>query len=146
MNKINIFKNFVSKNYVTITFFVLVSLILSVEGCTRTSQSALRKLNKLNIPYTTDQFLTNAQKGNKKVVELFLQAGMNVNTINENGQTALMLSALNGHINTVKLLIKHGAYIDLIDKSGDTALSLASKANHTDIVKLLKKAEINKSY
>ncbi|MGC8578720.1 MAG: ankyrin repeat domain-containing protein [bacterium] len=134
------------KNCIAIVLVVLSFTFLSLEGCTRTPESALKELNKLNIPYTKEQFLHYAQTGNRKVVELFLQAGMNVNATDENGQTALMLAASNGHIRTVKLLIKHGAYIDIADKSGNTALSLATKGNYMNIVKLLKKAEIDRSY
>ena len=115
-------------------------------GCTKSPETARKDLSKLNVPYTPEQYLNSAKDGNTKVVALFLQAGMDVNTKNSDGQTALMLAAYSGHKDTVKLLLKHGAFINVIDKFGDSALSWAAAENHTDIVNLLKKSEIDKSY
>ncbi len=122
--------------------FVLIPLI----GCTKSQGSARRELTTLNVPYTQKQFLTSAKEGNTKVVALFLQAGMDPNVKNNDGQTALMLAAYSGHIDTVKLLIRHGASINVIDKYGDSALSWAAGEKHMDIVQILRKEEINKSY
>ncbi len=128
---------------------VLILLFISSVsfiGCTKSPEDAHKDLSTMNVPYTPTQFLSSAKDGNTKVVELFVQAGMDVNTKNSDGQTALMLAAYGGHIGTVRLLLKHGAYINVIDKFGDSAMSWAAAENHTDIVKLLKKAEIDKSY
>lgn len=133
-------------HYSTLLFIILFVSSMSLMGCTKSQETARKDLSTLNVQYTPEQFLNSAKDGNTKVVELFLQAGMNVNTKNADGQTALMLAAYTGHIDTVKLLLKHGAYINVIDKFGDSALSWAAAESHADIVKLLKKAEIDKSY
>ena len=127
-------------------FIILFISSVSFMGCTRSPETARKDLSKLNVQYSPEQFLNSAKNGNTKVVELFLQAGMDVNTKNADGQTALMLAAYSGHTDTVKLLLKHGAFINVIDKFGDSALSWAAAENHTDIVNLLKKSEIDKSY
>ncbi len=132
--------------FIPLLFIILFVSSMSLIGCTKTPETARKDLSRLNVQYTPEQFLNSAKDGNTKVVELFLQAGMNVNVKNDNGQTALMLAASSGHIKTVKLLIKHGAYIDSKDNTGATALSLATSGNYADVVKLLKKAEIDKSY
>ena len=133
-------------HYATALFIILFISSVSFIGCTKSPETARKDLSKLNVQYSPEQFLNSARDGNTKVVELFLQAGMNVNTKNADGQTALMLAAYSGHIDTVKLLLKHGAFINVIDKFGDSALSWAAAEDHTDIVNLLKKAEIDKSY
>ena len=132
--------------YITALFILLFLSSVFLMGCTKSPETARKDLSKLNVQYTPEQFLNSARDGNSKVVELFLQAGMDVNTKNSDGQTALMLSAYSGHTDTVKLLLKHGAFINVIDKFGDSALSWAAAEDHTDIVNLLKKAEIDKSY
>ncbi len=132
--------------YVGALFILLFLSSVAFMGCTKNPETARKDLSKLNVQYTPEQFLNSARDGNSKVVELFLQAGMDVNTKNADGQTALMLSAYSGHTDTVKLLLKHGAFINVIDKFGDSALSWAAAEDHTDIVNLLKKAEIDKSY
>ena len=130
-------------------FAVILALLgmqILITGCTKSPDAARKELSGLNIPYTTEQFLNSAKDGNTKAVRLFLQAGMNVNEKNSDGQTALMLASYSGHIDTVKLLLKQGAYINVVDKYGDSALSWAAAEKHTDIVQLLKKAEIDKTY
>ncbi len=133
-------------HFSTVLFIILFISSVSFVGCTKNPESARKDLSTLNVVYTPDQFLNSAKDGNTKVVELFLQAGMDVNVKNGDGQTALMLAAYSGHTDTVKLLLKHGAFINVVDKFGDSALSWAAAENHTDIVTLLKKAEIDKSY
>ncbi len=122
----------------------LIQLLIS--GCTKSPEKAREELSKSNIQYNADQFLNNAKTGNTNVVKLFLQAGMDPNVKNDDGQTALMLAAYTGNISTVKLLLENGAYINVVDKFGDSALTWAEAEKHTDIVQVLKKAEINKTY
>jgi ankyrin repeat protein len=133
-------------HYATALFIILFISSVSFIGCTKSPETARKDLSTLNVAYTPEQFMNSAKAGNTKVVELFLQAGMDVNVKNGDGQTALMLAAYSGHTDTVKLLLKHGAFINVVDKFGDSALSWAAAENHTDIVTLLKKAEIDKSY
>ncbi|MCL4557165.1 MAG: ankyrin repeat domain-containing protein [Deltaproteobacteria bacterium] len=134
------------KKYLFLVMLVLTVVLIPMAGCTKSQSAARKELTGLNVQYNQDQFLNSAKDGNTKVVELFLQAGMDPNVKNKDGQTALMLAAYSGHIGTVELLIKHGAYINVIDKYGDSALSWAAGEKHMDIVQLLRKEEINKSY
>ncbi len=136
--------------FTSLYFFTVIVLIIGLQapiaGCTRTPAEAQKELSGLNVSYTPGQFLDNAKQGNDKIVRLFLQAGIDVNIKNNDGQTALMYAAYNGHKSTVELLLKSGANINVVDKFGDSALSWAAAEGHQDIVKLIKKAAISKSY
>jgi ankyrin repeat protein len=73
---------------------------------------------------------------------LFL-AKANINAINGNGYTALMLAARAGHTEMVDLLIQVGADIEVVGKYGYTALMWAAKNRHNEIITLLLKAGAN---
>lgn len=57
--------------------------------------------------------------------KLLLAKGVNVNAVNDNGQTALHGAAQSGWNNFVKLLADHGATINAKDRFGSTPLDVA---------------------
>ena len=78
-----------------------------------------------------------ATKGDlNKVIEAF-DAGADVDTQDDDGNTALILASNNGHIETVQLLIGYGANVEAKDNNGYTALQLARHYGSTEIVNML---------
>ncbi len=71
-----------------------------------------------------------------RVCEL-LDAGVDVNSLDEHGQTALMNAAHRGDIELTQLLIQRGADLNHTAKYRLTALMLAVINNHPEIVGLL---------
>ena len=63
--------------------------------------------------------------------------GVNVNQQTDEGQTALLLAAINNHVDVVVALIKQRADINVQDRLGNTALSYATAKNYTKVVELL---------
>ena len=66
-----------------------------------------------------------------------LSNGIDVNTKNTIGDTAMTIAAYQGHIKIIELLIANGADIDLKNNNGDNPLILAAYQGHTVIVKEL---------
>lgn len=83
-----------------------------------------------------------------RIVSLFLDRGLPVDTSDSNGNTLQMLAARNGVTQVVQLLASRGANVNAKDKMGMTALHLAV-ANHgrastvSDLLRL--GAEVNSS-
>lgn len=73
-----------------------------------------------------------------EIVELLLKYGADVNAKNNDGMTALMVSAMKGNIETAEVLLKHGADVNDRDKYGMTALSLAENNGHEEIAQFLR--------
>ena len=78
--------------------------------------------------------------GHLQCMKVSLLEGADVNTGDENGNTALMKASEFGHARCVKELIKAGAYVDKRNTNGFTALMKASEFRHARCVKELIKA------
>jgi len=77
-----------------------------------------------------------ASIGDVEQVEQGLQEGLNVNSADEEGYSALQAAAENDHLEVVKLLVSKGADVD--HRSTYTALELAEMAGNKDVVAYLK--------
>ena len=69
------------------------------------------ELNKVTSSGLTTLILA-AEKGNKKIVELLLNAGTNVDACDYYGFTALVQAAIKGHRECADLIIRAGANVN----------------------------------
>ena len=92
-----------SRLLVLILFFLLP---LSAYG--RSREDARIILGQMNVPYTSEQFIAHAEKGDDVVLKLFFEAGMGVNAKDNNGVTALMAASDKGHAEVERLLREAG--------------------------------------
>lgn len=76
-----------------------------------------------------------ASLGNLDEVKVHLQQGSDVNTVDEEGYSALHAAAENDYLDIVKFLVGQGA--DVQHKAPYTALELAEMAGNTRIVEYL---------
>jgi len=76
-----------------------------------------------------------ASIGDVEQVEQGLQEGLDVNSADEEGYSALQAAAENDHLEVVKLLVSKGADVD--HRSTYTALELAEMAGNKDVVAYL---------
>ncbi len=66
-----------------------------------------------------------AEKDDFDKVKECIKKGVDVNTRNKNGNTALLFAVMRGHSEIV-YLVENGANINMEDEYGNTALTLAS--------------------
>jgi ankyrin repeat protein len=128
--------------------FALLTLAL-LTGCNRSSG------NKSGEPGSADQHSVSADpdkvssaageeemrqaalEGDEERVQKSLDAGINVNAMDQEGRTALMFAAFNGHTDIVLNLVQKGAVVDRRDLRGRTALLYASTGPFPETVKAL---------
>ncbi|XP_037115354.1 histone-lysine N-methyltransferase EHMT1a isoform X9 [Syngnathus acus] len=78
-----------------------------------------------------------ATEGHEEICHMLIQAGANLEMLDEAQRTPLMAACENNHLETVKYLIRAGASINHKDVMGFTCLHLASKLGHYGIVQHL---------
>lgn len=79
-----------------------------------------------------------AETGNISVLRTALGNGANINQVDENGQTALMIACKFGHTALVKFILSRGAEIDFADNKGMTAVKNVELSNKADLIELFK--------
>lgn len=72
-------------------------------------------------------------------VEKALNSGIDINSRDEDGRTALMYAAYNGHSAIMEKLIGKGASVNLTDNYGRTALMFAASGPYPESVRVLLK-------
>lgn len=79
-----------------------------------------------------------AETGNISVLRTALGNGADINQVDENGETALMIACKFGHTALVKFILSRGAEIDFADNKGMTAVKNAELSNKADLIELFK--------
>ena len=114
-----------------ISLFVL--LLSCIGGCNRwrsTSQSP-----------ETDALFRAVRAGSPDTVKALLSSpNVNVNAVDENGNTPLIEAARFGHDKVVTALLIAHADASIKNKEGKTALMLAAEGRHDETVKVLTEA------
>ncbi|THU68820.1 hypothetical protein C4D60_Mb08t07880 [Musa balbisiana] len=96
---------------------------------------------ELTVPENLDstmQLLFLASQGDAKGVEELVENGVDVNSIDLDGRTALHIAACEGHIGVVKLLLSWRANIDARDRWGSTAAADAKYYGNVEVYSILK--------
>jgi uncharacterized protein len=92
--------------------------------------------------YGKSALWTAIEFGHVEVVQILIDAGLNVNEPGEYGETMLM-RALNGKLEMVETLIKAGADVNKANDYKMAPLAIAAEQGKTDVVQALLKAGAN---
>lgn len=74
-----------------------------------------------------------------KRIEKFVNRGADVNYIDKNGDTSLIIASKNANLELAKFLLDHGALVNIKNKQGLSAIDYAQKASDNRLISLLKK-------
>ena len=97
-----------------------------------------KSVERLGVPFSDQAFLNEVSKNNEEAVALFLKAGIDADTANDEGQTALMIASEKGYVNLLNKLAKlNKGSPNRIDKSGQTALMTAARNGRDQCVAAL---------
>jgi ankyrin repeat protein len=81
-----------------------------------------------------------AERGSKKIAQLLIDAGANIEVRDWMSQTPLWSAVSGNHTSVARLLIKAGADVNVVDDSGDTLLQHAVWCESTRSIRLLLEA------
>ena len=120
-------------NIPVVIFFILISI-----ACSTSPEKAKNDPGKMNVTFSEDTFVQKAKEGDAKAVALFLQAGMDPNVTDKEGNTALIAAAKEGNQEVIELLLEKDADTEGKDKkSGGTPLIWAACNGHAECGALL---------
>ncbi len=83
-----------------------------------------------------DQLITAAYDGNLSKVRSLINQGTDINAMDNNNATILMLAALGSHVEVVRFLLQSGADVNLKGDKGVTALMVGIFANSDILVRM----------
>ena len=88
-----------------------------------------------NVTYHTNTALTYAARdGHTEIARSLIAAGAEVNWVDGEGVTPLILSAFKGHVELTELLLANGADPTVVDQWGRTALDYALRRGPDDAI------------
>jgi ankyrin repeat protein len=131
--------------YPTIVPYAIGALVVAIlVGAIVIKRTALThwyyatRLERSGLRFSSQDFLNEVSKNNGEAFDLFVKAGVDLDAVNEKGQTALMLAAEKGHVRILQTLAKLNApSLNHADKSGNTALMTAARLGQEHIVQAL---------
>ncbi|RRT39669.1 hypothetical protein B296_00058991, partial [Ensete ventricosum] len=104
-------------------------------------RSPVKGEQQVGVPENLDatmHLLFMACQGDANGVEDLLKDGVDVNSIDLDGRTALHIAACEGHVDVVRLLLSFRANIDARDRWGSTAAADAKYYGNAEVYDLLK--------
>ena len=93
---------------------------------------------------TSGELLEESKNGNVTGVAIILSGcnGTDINTVDNDGKTPLILASQKGHSKVVELLLhEEDIEVNKVDSGGKTPLIWASQEGHSNVVELLLKGE-----
>lgn len=84
------------------------------------------------------ELFTASETGNISAFRNALNSGFNINEVDEDGTTPLMIACKFGHTALVKFIISKGAEINLSNNNGTTAFKIAKLSNKIELLDLFK--------
>ena len=126
--------------------FKYLLLVFSSISCVELMAINTVKKNTLNKPSAANALLLEAaEKGDLKKAKEAITQGANINVLNKDKWTPLMLAIRGGHSDVIKLLLNKGANLNIKGESGMTPLHIACAIRSEEIIKLLldKGAQVN---
>ena len=86
-------------------------------------------------------FLTrSAYRGHNAIIRALVIAGADLEAVNGDGYTPLMMAVFGGHPETVRLFLSHRVNVNAVSARGETPLSLARGSKNSQVISLLVKA------
>jgi len=138
-------RKYLRQTLLTVLCMALLATPLFAGKVNKRAKKALERLKMYEIEYNTESFFHYVDKGNFEVVQSFLDAGFDPNTVDKLGYRALIIAAEKNDVRMITTLRKGGADVNLGDTDCTTPLMYAAYyRNKQAIVQLMKeKANVN---
>ena len=99
--------------------------------------AARKELARIPLEYTPGAFVDSVAKRKQAAALLFLKAGIDPDSVDDRGVTALMRAAGHGDVVIMNALLGLRASVNQRNRRGETALEWAALADHVEVVRTL---------
>ncbi|KAK6339219.1 hypothetical protein TWF718_008641 [Orbilia javanica] len=82
-------------------------------------------------------------EGHQRILELLIDAGADVNAVDNDAETTLRMAVLGSHLNIADFLVKNGADVNAINNAGEAAIHIAVEKGYQETIDLLIKNGAN---
>lgn len=127
-------KNFLSSKVILSVFGVVT---LALTSCSNPQKLAEKALEEKGYDLTVKDFLMAASAGDSESIDYFMESGMEVDSSDSSGNTALLKAAGSGRIGVVRKLLGLGADPRHTNHVGRDALISASAKGFEDVARML---------
>ncbi len=125
----------ISKLFGIIAFTVATSLLF--VGCSDPQKQARNTLEKKGYEMTLKDLLVAASAGDVESIDLFNEAGIEIDGADRTGNTALIKAASAGHLSAVEKILGLGADPRQVNTVGRDALISAASKGYEDVARML---------
>ncbi|HEU0108026.1 MAG TPA: ankyrin repeat domain-containing protein, partial [Vicinamibacteria bacterium] len=127
------------------TVLAVSAVLLVHEAAFAADPKARKKLDDSYVKFTPAEFVSRVASGDRKTVDLFIQAGIDVNAPGARGRTALLEAASRDDAKLLAALLAAGADASRADPEGTTPLCAAAEAGKDANVATLLRAKASTS-
>ena len=118
-----------------ISFGISTGTLLT--SCEKSKKQTSQELQLSGYEATPEEFLRAAKEGDARALKLLIQQGIDPNTRDAQGRSAIHLAAETGHQDAVSALLDAGVSINVTDPDGVTPLMLAATQGRPEMVRFL---------
>lgn len=115
----------------------LLGLSFFLVSCSDPQKVARKSLDAKGYDVSTASLLLAASAGDAETIGLFQAAGVEVDSVDEVGNTALMKASSGGHLQAVEKILGMGADPRMVNKAGRDALISAASKGHEEVARVL---------
>lgn len=120
--------------------FFLSLALLFLAGCQKPEEQAVQRLERMDYTVDAPGLQRAIESGDLRAVELFAQAGTDLDQPGVDESTPLMKAAELGQVEIIEALIEYGADVNRPGRDGETPLMTAAFYNRPAAVELLLEA------
>jgi ankyrin repeat protein len=118
-------------SYTNRAICLMMLISFAFTGCKESEEA---KLRKMGFGFEGIDFINAVKENNFGAVELFIKGGMNINSVDRNGASAVFYATQNKNDHLLKYLVGAGAETMITDNSKRSLLHYAAGANNLEAV------------
>ncbi|WP_186321356.1 ankyrin repeat domain-containing protein [Bacillus sp. FJAT-22090] len=120
---------------------IMIGVIILLQGCVSNNDSEPNRQGKEGEVKMNEQLIQAAKHKETERIKTLIEEGVDINTKDSEGRTAVMIATYNNDVETAKVLIKAGADVSIQDNMQNNPFLYAGAEGYVEILKLTIEAD-----